>query len=247
MGMERKDGVVLDKAGGHRKGRDRKRAGSDVTSPANPAPVQSVVPERDAEAEVRSAAHGMGEHTTGRTGVRLDEDQLGPLVERARTGDIAAFEEIVRLMQGPVRSFARRMMRDAHLGDDAAQETFFRMWKGIGRHQPRGRFIAWSFTVARNTCIEFLRREGRTPRPVAEIHGDAIDPMQDVEVGRVVNAAIAELDEPYRSTFLLRETGLAYEEVADALKCPVGTVRSRLHEARKRLAERLRPEFGGAA
>jgi len=160
---------------------------------------------------------------------------------------MAAFEEIVRLMQGPVRSFARRMMRDAYLGDDAAQETFFRMWKGIGRHQPRGRFIAWSFTVARNTCIEFLRREGRTPRPVADVQGDSHDPMQEIDVGSVVNEAIAELDEPYRSTFLLRETGLAYEEVAEALDCPVGTVRSRLHEARKRLATRLRPEFGGAA
>jgi RNA polymerase sigma-70 factor (ECF subfamily) len=184
--------------------------------------------------------------TTSRIGVRLDEDQLGPLVDRARTGEIGAFEEIVRLMQGPIRSFARRMMRDAYLGDDAAQETFLRMWKGIGRHQPRGRFIAWSFTVARNTCIEFLRREGRTPRPVAEIQGEAHDPMHAVDVGRVVNEAIAELDEPYRSTFLLRETGLAYEEVAGVLECPVGTVRSRLHEARRRLAERLRPEFGGA-
>lgn len=148
-------------------------------------------------------------------------------------------------MQGPVRSFARRLMRDPYLGDDAAQETFLRMWRGIARHEPRGRFIAWSFTVARNTCIEFLRREGRTPKPVAEIRGDVHDPIQQLDVGRVVSTAIAELDEPYRSTFLLRETGLAYEEVAEALECPVGTVRSRLHEARRRLADKLRPEFGG--
>jgi RNA polymerase sigma-70 factor (ECF subfamily) len=206
----------------------------------------AVVPGRDAgglEVGNGSAAHAVAQ----RTGGRLEEDQFGPLVELARAGDLAAFEEIVRLMQGPVRSFARRMMRDAYLGDDAAQETFFRMWKGIARLQPRGRFISWSFTVARNTCIEFLRREGRTPRPVAEIHSETHDPMHDVDVGSVVNGAIAELDEPYRSTFLLRETGLAYEEVAEALDCPVGTVRSRLHEARKRLAERLRPDFGGAA
>jgi RNA polymerase sigma-70 factor (ECF subfamily) len=175
----------------------------------------------------------------------LDESQLGPLVERARVGDLGAFEEIVRLMQGPVRSFARRMMRDAYLGDDAAQETFFRMWKGIAKHEPRGRFISWTFTVARNTCIEFLRRESRTPRPDADIDVGSHDPMANVEVGRVVHNAIAELDEPYRSTFLLRETGLAYDEVAVALNCPVGTVRSRLHEARRRLAERLAPEFAG--
>jgi RNA polymerase sigma-70 factor (ECF subfamily) len=182
----------------------------------------------------------------GANRLRLDESQLGPLVERARSGDLQAFEEIVRLMQGPIRSFARRMMRDPYLGDDAAQETFFRMWKGIPRHQPRGRFISWTFTVARNTCIEFLRREARTPRPVADIDGDPHDPMDHVDVGSVVGEAIASLDEPYRSTFLLRETGLAYEEVAAALECPVGTVRSRLHEARRRLAERLRPEFGAS-
>jgi RNA polymerase sigma-70 factor (ECF subfamily) len=239
--------VVLDKAGGRRKRRDDPRENQNVSPAANPGPVQTVLPERDAEEVGSTADEEVAEQTTSRTGVRLEEEQLGPLVERARMGEIAAFEEIVRLMQGPVRSFARRMMRDAYLGDDAAQETFFRMWKGIARHQPRGRFIAWSFTVARNTCIEFLRREGRTPRPVAEIQGESHDPMHDIDVGRVVNEAIAELDEPYRSTFLLRETGLAYEEVAEALDCPVGTVRSRLHEARKRLASRLRPEFGGAA
>src|ERR1700737_1838144 len=62
---------------------------------------------------------------------RLDEGRLAPLVELARAGDPAAFEEIVQIMQGPVRAFARRMMRDPHLGDDAAQDTFLRMWKGL--------------------------------------------------------------------------------------------------------------------
>jgi len=237
-----------------------RRSSLSKTEPrTNEGAVAAVVPDRDAENEQIDATPSTGDapandgseadavRTRTTSGPRLSEDQLGPLVERARTGDLAAFEDIVRLMQGPIRSFSRRMMRDPYLGDDAAQETFFRMWKGIGRHQPRGRFISWSFTVARNTCIEFLRREGRTPRPVAEIVGELHDPMADVDVGRVVNEAIAELDEPYRSTFLLRETGLAYDEVADALDCPVGTVRSRLHEARRRLAEKLRPEFGFVA
>jgi RNA polymerase sigma-70 factor (ECF subfamily) len=62
---------------------------------------------------------------------------------------------------------------------------------------------------------------------------------------RIVNDAIAALGEPFRTTLLLRETGLGYEEVAKALGCPVGTVRSRLHEARRRLAAELRPLFGG--
>jgi RNA polymerase sigma-70 factor (ECF subfamily) len=180
------------------------------------------------------------------TAPRLDEARLGPLVERARLGDGAAFEEIVRTMQGPIRAFARRMMRDAHLGDDAAQEIFLRMWKGLHRHEPRGRFVAWSFTVARNTCIELLRREKRTPTPVeAEDTSTGHDEAEAHDLRRVVNEALAALDEPYRSTFLLRETGLAYEELAETLDCPVGTIRSRLHEARRRLALTLQPVLGG--
>jgi RNA polymerase sigma-70 factor, ECF subfamily len=182
------------------------------------------------------------------TAPRLDEDQLAPLVERARLGETAAFEEIVRVMQGPVRAFARRMMRDAHLGDDAAQEIFLRMWKGIRRHEPRGRFVAWTFTVARNTCIELLRREKRTPMPVESDEETAGgDEAEAHALKRVVDDALAALDEPYRSTFLLRETGLAYEELAQTLHCPVGTVRSRLHEARRRLALTLAPVIGGEA
>lgn len=182
------------------------------------------------------------------TAPRLDEAGLAPLVERARMGETAAFEEIVRTMQGPVRAFARRMMRDAHLGDDAAQEIFLRMWKGVRRHEPRGRFVAWTFTVARNTCIELLRREKRTPVPVESDEETAGgDEAEAHALKRVVDDALAALDEPYRSTFILRETGLAYEELAETLDCPVGTVRSRLHEARRRLAITLRPVIGGEA
>lgn len=170
---------------------------------------------------------------------RLRDDELAPFVERACAGDLDAFEEIVRALQGPVRTFARRLMRDADLGDDAAQEAFVRMWRGLRAYTPSGRFVAWSFTVTRNTCVEMLRKEARRPVPVAELPDDTRDPTDAVDVRRAVGEAVGALDEPYRSAFLLRESGLAYEEIADAMRCPIGTVRSRLHEARRRLAERL--------
>jgi RNA polymerase sigma-70 factor (ECF subfamily) len=178
---------------------------------------------------------------------RLDEEQLAPLVERARDGDMRAFEEIVSIMQGPVRAFARRMMRDQHLGDDAAQDTFLRMWKGLRTLEPRGRFVAWTFTIARNTCIEALRREKRTPMPLDEIEIGSHDPSDSHVLRKVVNDALAQLDEPFRSTLVMRETGRSYEELAESMGIPVGTVRSRLHEARRRLALTLAPVLGGEA
>lgn len=177
---------------------------------------------------------------------RLTDDQLEPLVVEARTGDSDAFETIVRTLQGPVRAFARRLMRDEHLGDDAAQESFVRMWRGLGAYEIQGRFVAWAFTITRNTCIELLRKQSRAPLPLEVVPDDrGHDPYEATDLRRAVREAIDSLDEPYRSTFLLREAGLAYEEIAGTLSCPVGTVRSRLHEAKRILAGRLARFLGG--
>ena len=140
------------------------------------------------------------------------------------------------------------MMRDAHLGDDAAQEIFLRMWKGIRRHEPRGRFVAWTFTVAATPASSCSAARSGRPIPVEsdEISAGG-DEAEAHALKRVVDDALAALDEPYRSTFILRETGLAYDELAATLDCPVGTVRSRLHEARRRLAITLAPVIGGEA
>jgi RNA polymerase sigma-70 factor (ECF subfamily) len=164
------------------------------------------------------------------------------LVERARSGDAAAFEDIVRRFHGPVRSYAGRILRDPHLGDDATQETFFRMWKGLPGHEPRGKFAAWTFTVARNTCLELLRREARTPRPAEEIDRGFCDPFDYVDLALVLTDAIARLSEPYRSTLRLRASGMKHDEIATVLRCPVGTIRSRIHKARMSVAAELGPE-----
>ena len=201
-----------------------------------------------AEPAVYPDGGGTSAQTVARPGTtRLDEERLAPLVERARLGDSGAFEEIVTIMQGPIRAFARRMMRDQHLGDDAAQDTFLRMWKGLRTHEPRGRFVAWSFTIARNTCIEALRREKRTPMPLEEIDAGSHDPSDNQVLRGIVNDALQKLEEPFRSTLILRERGLAYEELAETMEIPVGTVRSRLHEARRRMATMLAPVMAGEA
>lgn len=186
--------------------------------------------------------HAVDDQRTRRT-----TDPMAGLVARARGGDADAFEGLVRALQGPLRAFARRMMADVHLGDDAAQEAFVRMWRGIGgfRDEP-DRFLAWAYTVARNTCIELIRKETRVPTPVAELPEPAgADPATQDDLRGAVREAVDALGEPYRSTLLLREAGLAYDEISVALDCPVGTVRSRLHEARRLLKLRLAPLFFG--
>jgi len=184
------------------------------------------------------------------TGIEPVRPPIDLLVERARNSDLEAFEEIVRMLQGPVRAFARRVMGDAAAGDDAAQETFLRVWKGLGSYRPSERFMAWVFTIARNTCIEMWRREQRTPVPVESLPEDRrhIDPTDGADLKRAVSEAVSRLPDTIRATFLLREAGLSYEEIAVAEGCPVGTVRSRLHSARRSLAASLEPfMFGGDA
>ncbi|HVE90727.1 MAG TPA: RNA polymerase sigma factor [Actinomycetota bacterium] len=171
---------------------------------------------------------------------QMDEDDLDPLAARAAGGDLDAFEQLVLMLQGPMRSLCRRILRDDQLGDDAAQESLVRMWRGLGERDTSGRFVAWAFTVARNTSVEMLRREVRRPVPVDEVPV-AGDPTDALDLRHAVQAAVAALEDPFRTTFVLREAGMSYEEVAEAEGCPVGTVRSRLHEARRRLAESLSP------
>ncbi|MGH9195519.1 MAG: RNA polymerase sigma factor [Acidimicrobiia bacterium] len=183
---------------------------------------------------------------------QLTDQELGSLVEQVCCGDAEAFERLVRRMQGPLRSFCRRMIGDAYLGDDAAQETFVRIWKGLRRGDRVQRFLPWAFAIARNTCIELLRREERRPTPVDPLglleaipEGQrsltaAADP-EAAELRTAVAEAIEGLAEPYRSTFLLRHTGFSYEEIAGITSCPIGTVRSRLFEARRLLSHRLAP------
>lgn len=169
----------------------------------------------------------------------VDDDALEPLVEQAQSGYVDAFEEIVHRLRGPVRSYANRLMRDAYLGDDATQETFFRVWKGLPRYERRGKFTAWMFAVTRNTCIELLGREARAPRPAEYLDLGSFDPYENLDLALVMRDAIEGLSKQHRLVLLLRETGMEHKEMAEVFGCPVATVRTRLHRARMRLATQV--------
>jgi RNA polymerase sigma-70 factor (ECF subfamily) len=149
-----------------------------------------------------------------------------------------------------VLGVAYRVCGDAALADDLAQETFVRVWRKLHTYRPGHSFRAWICRIASNLTIDALRRQKPTvdieqvslPNPGSAPESLA---MQD-ERALAVRSAIAALPEQVRITLVLREyEGLSYGEIAEALDIPMGTVKSRLGDARRRLREALAPLLEG--
>ena len=163
----------------------------------------------------------------------------GGLVAAAKEGEGEAFLRLVEVHQGQVRAFLRGMTGDRELAEDAAQETFLQAWQGLGGLRQEDRFSSWLYTIARRTALKHLRQRSlAVPLDDAPPVEDrrAPDPVfrQDLE------AALALLDAEQRAAFLLVPVfGLEYQEAAEVLGCPVGTVASRVSRARVRLAAAL--------
>jgi RNA polymerase sigma-70 factor, ECF subfamily len=166
------------------------------------------------------------------------------LIARAQQGDRQAFTELVTRHQAGVVSLAYRMCGDLRLAEDAAQEAFVRVWQNINSYKPQYAFRSWLYRIAANAALDALRRErppvgldsvsladpGETPEQSAE---------QDQRAAQV-RRAIAQLSLPLRMVLILREyQELTYQEIADALDIPVGTVMSRLNSARALLRKEL--------
>lgn len=159
------------------------------------------------------------------------------LIRAAATGDLAAFEQIVRCYQQPVWRFLRRLLGDATAAEDVAQETFLRVFRRLPTYAFEAKFSSWIFQVARNAGVDELRARERQSRlagavsPVAATTGAAA--VARAEIG----AALASLPVDQREALLLVEVlGLRYAEAATVLGVPEGTVKSRVFAARVRLA-----------
>lgn len=193
-----------------------------------------------------TGALGMTQHDAG-SGL---SDQL--LVARCQADDLSAFDQLVDRYQSRVFGFVRRMVGDPHEAEDVAQEVFVRAFRNIRRYDGRASVASWLFKIATNLCIDRRRRRSRRITEVAlESNGEAAlgivarsgNPQEEVvasQMEEVVQAALETLSERLRPVLLLHDVeGMRYEEIANALSIPVGTVKSRLFLARERLQTAL--------
>ena len=177
------------------------------------------------------------------------------LLARARLGDLAAFEEIVRRYQRRVYGVALRIVRAHDVADDVAQEAFVRAWRSLDRFDLGRPFGPWICRIAANLAVNHVRspraREEGLPDGHAETPSADPDPLGailDSEAKRVLDEAVAGLGQDQRAVFVLRAVEeMSYEEIAEALGISQGTVMSRLFRARERLARALAPYLGAAA
>jgi RNA polymerase sigma-70 factor (ECF subfamily) len=181
------------------------------------------------------------------------------VVALARAGRDAAYRELIRRYERPVFSLIYRMVRDRELAEDLAQETFVKALNAIESYRPEFKFSSWIFKIANNAAIDQLRRReldtlSLDGSPNAETQ-DAVEatalqisdrnetPLEELEareLGGAIEVAIAALRPEYRACILLRHVeGRPYEEIAEMLSLPLGTVKTYIHRARNELRQAL--------
>jgi len=168
------------------------------------------------------------------------------LVTRAQNDDRNAFSELVRIHSQGVLNVIYRMCGDMGVAEDAAQETFIQAWLRMPSYRPGTSLRNWLYRIAVNTAIDMLRKDKRIlPGEIEDLNLRDSKPGPEAMVAsfertEVVQEAVLALPKASRAVLVLREfEGLSYQEIADALEIPVGTVMSRLNYARKLLREKL--------
>ena len=173
----------------------------------------------------------------------------------ARSGREAAYRELIRRYERPVFALLFRMVRDRELAEDLSQETFVKALNAIESYRPEFKFSSWIFKIANNAAIDHLRRReletlsldgsphAETPEAmqatalqIGARQESPLDTVEARELGSEIEAAIGRLRPEYRSCILLRHVeGRAYEEIAEILDLPLGTVKTYIHRARNEL------------
>jgi len=190
-----------------------------------------------------------------------DRDIDLQLVERVRAGDKQAFGLLVEKYRRKLMRLLSRMVRDNDEIEDIAQETFIKAYRALPQFRGDAAFYTWLYRIAVNTAKNYLAARGRGMLTVSDhAMNDEDEPderlmAQDIstpetellskQVAIAVNQAVDALPEELRQAITLREIeGMSYEEIAEYMACPIGTVRSRIFRAREAIATKLRPLLG---
>ncbi len=189
------------------------------------------------------------------------DDSDAMLVERTVAGDQRAFELLVIKYQRRIQRLIGRMVRDVDLVDDIAQETFIRAYRALHQFRGDAQFYTWLYRIAVNTAKKFLlelKRDPTVTQTALSSHDDddetfrpRNEPSTDEspesvlaakEIAQAVNAALEALPEDLKQAITLREMdGLSYEDIAEVMNCPIGTVRSRIFRAREAVSAKVKP------
>jgi RNA polymerase sigma-70 factor (ECF subfamily) len=192
-------------------------------------------------------------------GPRQPQQPVGDadLAVAARKGSADACTELVRRFERPVYNLVARLVQNPALAEDLTQDAFLKMFRALGQYDAQLKFSSWLFRIAHNTAIDHLRqRQLLLATPRLDDDGDEIDPLAGLpdlsgdspeqatarrQLGVILDAAIDALRPEYRSVVVLRHhEDLDYEEIAEVMDLPLGTVKTYLHRARRELAARLR-------
>lgn len=183
-------------------------------------------------------------------------DQL--LVDRAQHGDKRAFELLVTKYQRKLMRLVSRLIRDQAEAEDVVQEAFIKAYRALPQFRGDSAFYTWLYRIGINTAKNYLVTQGRRAPTSTESDAEEAETFDDGEqlrdintpesmlatkqIAETVNLAMGALPEELRMAITLREIeGLSYDEIAIAMGCPIGTVRSRIFRAREAIAEKLRP------
>ena len=186
-------------------------------------------------------------------------DPDAALMLRVKRGDRAAFVALVEKYKQPLHNFIHRTLRDEAEAEDLAQNVFLQVYKSRDRYERTAKFSTWLFTIARNLCLNEIRRRSRHPaEALEETHSEnedqpqrqyedrkvllATDNVLHSELAGKIEEALAELPENQRTAILLcRQDELSYEEIADILGCSLSATKSVIHRGRETLKEKLKP------